>query len=56
MRIRVREEEGQNDQGWAYQDIIWEEDRVFIRERTLFAPRRTLTFYSAAYSDRKSVV
>lgn len=51
MRKRVREQNGITEDKIEYQDIIWEEDRVFIRERTLYAPRRTLTFYSAAYSD-----
>jgi hypothetical protein len=51
MRKRVREQNGLTEDKVEYQDIIWEEDRVFVRERTLFMPRRTVTLFASAYSD-----
>jgi len=49
MKQKVRTEAGKNSEGWPFQEIIWEEDLCFIRERTIFAPRRTFTLFAGAY-------
>jgi len=49
MKTQVRTENGKTEDSTEYRDIIWEEDLCFIRERTIFAPRRTFTLFAGAY-------